>query len=233
MAPLKQKQVAGFKPSKNGFSFPNYFPGLPLPEALEKLIDTSKTAHGLCGGMCFTVIDHFRAHKPVPAANQVPERDTRLYEYLAKRQMASWGTLSTQVLRYVQWMSYSDEKAQQESVESWEELRQRLDDGDLTVIGLVYNDFTETLRVWDNHQVLAYGYTIQPQGTILIHVYDPNHPGNDEIHIRARPITLKEGPGKEVKGLVCGQYNGEKRMKNVHGFIVVPYDPDDPPDDLA
>src|SRR5688500_3432689 len=72
----KQVKVKGFKPSKNGFKFPNRFPGFPLPPALKAVIDTSKSIHGLCGGMVFAVIDFKRARRKLPALDHVPAEDT-------------------------------------------------------------------------------------------------------------------------------------------------------------
>lgn len=231
--PMRQHNVGDFKPSENGFKFPNYFPGLPLPDALANLIDTSKSVHGLCGGMCFTVIDHYKSKKKLPAVDKVPGEETHLYKYLAKRQLASWGVLSSQVLRYAQWMTFSDEKAQAESMESFQELKKRLDENDLTVIGLVYNDIRESLRVWDNHQVLAHGYEELEDGTIRIHLYDPNYPKHDDVWLDAKPVDVEMGPkGKQVQGLNCAQFKGGENIHKVHGFIVVPYDYEEPPKEL-
>ncbi|MCC6905548.1 MAG: hypothetical protein IT326_06860 [Anaerolineae bacterium] len=229
----RQLAVADFRPSKNGLQFPNRFPGIPLPDALSKLIDTSRSVHGLCGGMCFTVIDYTRAKKVPPKAAKVPDKETSLYEYLSKRQMASWGTMSSQILRYVQWMTYSDSKAQAESWESWQELKKNLDEGDLTVIGLIYTDFSESIRVWDNHQVLAYGYEVLEDDTIQIDLYDPNYPKDDTITLQVTPVKIKDGDTKTEQAVTCVQMRGDKKIHDVHGFLIVPYEFTPPPDRLA
>jgi hypothetical protein len=230
--PLEEIMVKDFRPSRNGFKFPNRFPGVPLPDVLEKLIDTSKSVHGLCGGMCYTVIDAFNAGKLLPETDSVPNEETKLYQHLAKRQWASWGFMDTQVLRYVHWMTLSDAKAQAETHESFEALQEKLSAEQLTVIGLVYHDIRETLRVWDNHQVLAHGCSHLPDGSYHIHVYDPNYPRHDDVYIEARPIVV-ERHGGEVPGLECAQYRGEKKLKDVHGFLVVPYHQAPPPADWS
>jgi hypothetical protein len=229
LAVKKEQKIKGFAPSKNGLKFPNRFPGLPLPDALTKFIDTSKSVHGLCGGMCFTVIDYTKSKKKAPEVNAVPQEETPLYHYLAKRQLASWGTMSMMVLRYAQWMTFSDDKAQSESLESWQHVKKQLDDGEFQVLGLIYHDLHESLAVWDNHQVLAYGYTELADGSAHIHVYDPNYPKNDNIHIEVTPV--KEG-GKVV-GVKTAQYKDEKKIHPMHGFLVVPYDYEEPPDKLG
>jgi hypothetical protein len=184
---LKEFKVSGFLPSRSAFHFANSFKGLPLPDVLEKLIDTTKSVHGMCGGMCFAAIDFAKAGKQPPACPPRPE-GTRLYAYLWQRQLASWGVLSTQVLRYVFWMSLSDEQAQAESRSEWANLRKRLRKGELTVLGLVYKDLRESLAVWDNHQVLAYGSMEQADGSIHIRIYDPNYPKRDDIYLDAKPV---------------------------------------------
>lgn len=230
-AAKKQVAVKGFKPSKDGFKFPNRFPGIPLPGPLEKLIDTSKSVHGLCGGMVFTVIDHYKARKPVPAVGDIPAEQTSLYKYLATRQLESWGRMQTQVLRYVHWMTFSDEKAQEETLDSWIDAKKRIDEDDFAVLGLVYNDIRESLRVWDNHQVLAYGYTEYDDGSIRIHLYDPNYPKHDDIYVLARQTSVKKAKaGGKLKGMTAAQYRGDKKLHNIHGFLVVPYEFSTPPD---
>lgn len=229
MTTLKEYKVSGFLPSRSGFHFANAFKGLPLPDVLEKLIDTSKSAYGMCGGMCFAAIDFAKSGKSMPKVAAAPAEGTRLYAYLWQRQLASWGVLNTQVLRYVFWMSLSDEQAQAESRSEWAGLRKRLRQGELTVLGLVYKDLRETLAVWDNHQVLAYGSAEYPDGSIHIHIYDPNFPLRDDIYLEAKPVKTQQ---KKTKGLTTSQVIGDKR-KPVHGFFVVPYEYNAPPDDLS
>jgi hypothetical protein len=228
MTTTKALKVSSFLPSRSAFQFANTFKGLPLPDVLEKLIDTSKSVHGMCGGMCFAAIDFARAGKSPPPLTDAPAEGTRLYQYLWERQLASWGVLSTQVLRYVFWMSLSDQQAQAESRSEWAQVRRRLRRGELTVLGLVYVDLRESLAVWDNHQVLAYGSTEQSNGAIHIHVYDPNFPRRDDIYLEAKPVKVD----KKTRGLTTVQVIGPKR-KPVHGFFVVPYEYTPPPDDLG
>ena len=225
----RERKVAAFKPSQNGLKFTNRFPGLPLPEPLATLIDTSKSVHGLCGGMVFTTIDYMKAKKEPPATTAVPDEDTKLYEYLKKRQTASWGLLDSQVLRYVWWMGLNDEKAQEETLDSWREIRKKLDKEDFAVVGLIYHNFHETLAVWDNHQVLAYGYQELEDGTIRILLYDPNFPKEDDIYIEAKGVKIKK-PGKPEFGMKAGQFKGGKHLYNLHGFMLVPYEYNEPPD---
>jgi hypothetical protein len=227
----KETRVSGFLPSANGFQFPNRFPGLPLPPVIAKLIDTSKSVHGLCGGMCFTVVDFANAKRPMPVLDKVPDEGTPLYRYLAERQLASWGRMEQQVLRYIQWMAMPDKKAFGESMKSLKEVRTRLDAGHLTVLGLIYHDFEETLAVWDNHQVLAYGYSVLADKRIHIQLYDPNFPKRDDVYLEVTPIPAE--PGKKSPGVSVEQYRGDKKVYHLHGFFVVPYEPEAPPKNIT
>ena len=225
MAVISTKKVANFRPSEHGFQFVNRFPGFPLPKALGKLIDTSKSVHGLCGGMCFGVIDYISNGMELPKIKDIPEQGSLLYEYLAERQFASWGRMNLMVFKYIRWMAYSDERAQAETLESWLSLRYKLAGGRFAVIGLIYKDFRESVRVWDNHQVLAYGYEVMSDGTIRILLYDPNYPGDDSIALVITPTTLKNGH----RGMQGAQYRGDQRIHEVHAFLNVPYRPKTPP----
>jgi two-component system chemotaxis response regulator CheY len=77
---IKQVKVKNFTPSRNGFKFPNRFPGVLLPDPLQKVIDSSNSVHGLCGGMCFTVIDHVKAGKPLLFSHRDPEHIWNVYQ---------------------------------------------------------------------------------------------------------------------------------------------------------
>jgi hypothetical protein len=228
-----EARVENFLPSRNGFRFLNRFPGVPLPDALAALIDVPNSAYGLCGGMAFAVIDLFKAGRFPPPTESVPARDTGLFDYIAKRQLASFGLLGSQVPRFVAWMGLTEERAQLRTLNSWYELRRRLNRGELTNLGLIYVTWRESLRVWDNHQVLAYGYTRQPDGAIHLHLYDPNYPRDDRITIRATPTTVTREDGVRKPGLSVGQYRGQNKVRDMHGFFVMPYWFEAPPDSLT
>ena len=53
------------------------------------------------------------------------------------------------------------------------------------VLGLVYVRLRDTVAMWENHQVLAYGYKILSPEALRINTYDPNYPGQDRITIEA------------------------------------------------
>ena len=47
-----------------------------------------------------------------------------------------------------------------------------------------------------NHQVLAWGWEADP-GRITLRVYDPNHPGRDDVELR---VVLADAPGAPLAG---------------------------------
>lgn len=225
----REHRVQDFLPSHNGLKFTNRFPGTPLPQMLDKFFDTSKSAYGLCGGMCFTVIDFAKSRKQPPTVADVPGEQSKLFDYLKKRQIASFGLLDAVVLRFIYWMSLTDEKAQEETLDEWRKIRKQLDKHDFAVLGLIYRNFTESLLPWDNHQVLAYGYQELEDGAIRIMLYDPNYPGQDDVYIEAKGVQI-EKPGKAEFGMKAGQYKAGKHIHNLHGFMYIPYEYNNPPD---
>ena len=59
----------------------------------------------------------------------------------------------------------------------WPRVRRELDAGRLAALGLIRVPSRNPLRLGENHQVLAYGYGLdEPSGSLLIAIYDPNHP---------------------------------------------------------
>ena len=93
------------------------------------------------------------------------------------------------------------------------------------------------LDIWNNHQVLAIGYTAGPNGEVDIHLYDCNHPRRDDVVIHAERVEVGKAfdhPAgeKTISGLKCVQQIGDDQEKEVRGFFVMPYVPIEPPSGL-
>jgi hypothetical protein len=84
------------------------------------------------------------------------------------------------------------------------------------VVGLIRTAGLSPWRLSANHQVLAFGYQAD-ETAIAIRVYDPNHPGRDDIELRAaidadatRPwrdrIRLDQSTGEQVLGFFRQPY---------------------------
>jgi hypothetical protein len=152
---------------------------------------------GLCGGMVFAAIDYFKARQLPPDMATPPEERDPLWPYLRRRLLDSfdidgtghrWLAYSsphypngdsgfaqfTGLTRGRSWVTYRDE---------WPRIRADLDDGRLSPIGLIQ---TNSLKVGENHTVLAYAYEQSGQH-VTLWIYDPSirdHPNSSHIDER-------------------------------------------------
>jgi hypothetical protein len=185
-------RVAGFLPSTSGFHFGNGFPPGPVFRAGvgRASLPLGNASNGLCGGMTYGVRDLFEAGMP-PPADRVPRAGgTPLFRYVGRRLIASWG-LPLGGLRYLWWSMLPSGDGRlgplrvrglhRRSVEGqWPRVRADLEAGRLAPLGLIRIRSFNPLRVGSNHQVLAFGYELDPgSGRLSIRVYDPNHPDDD------------------------------------------------------
>jgi hypothetical protein len=85
--------------------------------------------------------------------------------------------------------------------------------GRMVVIGLVYEG-PGSLKIWENHQVLAHGITRVSSTVTDIKIYDPNYNSNDGVVIRCESLA----GGTRVR---CTQMGG--KTQNVRGFFRMPY----------
>jgi hypothetical protein len=130
----------------------------------------SLPTYGLCGGMAYSSLDHWRARTPLPRGaheNDQPSRTTTAST--AVRNMI-WGRLldslqSGGVLqKTIEWslllnnvpplLGGGPAKLLQETKQEWFILKRHIDEGQPWPIGLVY--FKRD--IWDQHQILVYGY---------------------------------------------------------------------------
>jgi hypothetical protein len=105
----------------------------------------------------------------------------------------------------------------------WPRIRGEIDAGRLAVVGLIRAAGLSPWLLTRNHQVLAYAYEQRADG-IAIRVYDPNHPGRDDVvlEIRLAPSGI---PGSRAvplrERITMRQSTGEPLL----GFFVQPYPP--------
>ena len=235
----------GFLPSRDGFEFRNVFRGSPLPavlrnaesgplKAIKRGISSGLPGeYGLCGGMSLTAADFYLARKGLPAADAAPEHGSSLYEYLYTRQTDSMGQLGAMAMKFWKWMSLPDtsqagESAAKLSAQELPGLVKRLKARQLVPVGLVYTSQAAGGRIWENHQVLAYGVEEKAAGVVEIKIYDPNFPKDDRCVVRVSP--LGKGKGAEVS---AERVTGNNASKRVRGFFAMPYEPRIPPKGLA
>lgn len=209
--------------------------------------------YGLCGGMSAAASDYFlcgrtlpqsasasagaeksgavfAAAAPAAAAPAAPPVRSQLYRYLFRRAMDSF-RMGESVLRFAQWMALGEDGpngTQSLTKMEVEKLRAALDAQRLVPLGLVIaqgRTFKEiSHEVWTNHQVLAYGYTQNGDGSLDVRVYDPNTPGRDDVYIHITPTA---------DGVQCQPVNLRVYPPRIRGLFLMPYDPVEPPGRLA
>jgi hypothetical protein len=208
-------EIARFRPSRYGFRFRNDWPRQPaLVLRLGPLrIPLGDTSRGLCGGMVFAARDRFERGEDAPSDPTPPEPGLPLFREIVGRQLASFGRLLLSVpIRF--WLAAARGTARlvRETVKrEWPAIRADIDAGRPAMIGLV------RLSTWNplaplGHQVVGFRYDETPD-RVVIGVYDPNHPGDDDVE-----IVLERSAGE---GAQLAQSTGE----DVIGLLSLPYRP--------
>jgi hypothetical protein len=227
-----------FLPSANGFRFPNFFSGIRLPFTVPFLPEKHEITgpYGLCGGMSAAACDYFLSGRAAPLVNEVPRAGTRLYRYLFRRAMDSFA-MGASIIKFARWMTLPDDGptgAWRLTLPEYEKLRAALEKHKLAPIGLVITA-GKTLQeigqlVWSNHQILAYGYTDNADGSVDIHVYDPNSPACDDAFIHITRVVVGTGPDGPLEGIRCQPVRVAISPLQVRGFFLMPYTPAQPPE---
>lgn len=225
------KVVAGFLPTVYGLRFPNSFP--PGPTVRFGPFDTrflgfGDAAAGLCGGMALTARDLFEARIPAPPDTTPPANGSPRFDALVRRQVESLDWFRVP-LRYLNLQAFRGdpptgiaaslgrEPARVNAVlREWPVIRAELDSGHPSVVGLLRSADNSPTALVNNHQVLAYGYEETP-ARILIHVYDPNHPGVDTVTLQVDVLPMPNRAWRDR--ISMRQSTGEP----MYGFLHQPY----------
>jgi hypothetical protein len=183
--------VLDFRPSRNGFHFPNRFE----PSRTQRLLEPKTTVMGLCGGMSFAVRDLFDRHVDPPADAEPPRRGSRSYATLFRRQVQSfdWLRLPLRFWRLsalhpeppTWWSRVIRARPLGEIVrdEEWPAIRAEIDAGRLAHVGALRFLSPNPLKLTRNHQVLAYAYRAEADA-VTLRIYDPNWPDRDDVELR-------------------------------------------------
>ena len=205
------KVVTGFSPLDHGFRFVNFFQfSLEFRLPLLRPVDLGRIIFGLCGGMCYAALDYFHADVDVPPLDTQPQRGTRLYAYLWRRQLRSL-VMPKVPLKIMEWMMRSDEDlAQRTAGAEFAKAKRRIDKGEPAVLLLIRaGGMTSPTQ---NHQVVATGYELdESSGQAKVFLYDPNHPGKEpQISFSLDPEEA--GPSQSTE-------------EPLRGFFVLDYGP--------
>jgi hypothetical protein len=231
-----------FRPSTHGFRFTNSFTGWPLPFDIKSVIGIAvpkpSDNYGLCGGMSAAAWDYYAAGRPIPENTTPPSKSTSLFQFLYQRQLATFGRRYTYIQKFFTWMARPLNQPLSSALDGTRKLtragypsvERELSDKGLAVIGLVRVKATSSLAIWKNHQVLVYNSrefrdhrgTTTPVRTIILDIYDPNHPKNDEVTIECKEVvvgkTLRRRP---IYGFKCVQHVPKKPDETVRGFFLM------------
>jgi len=190
--------VPGFLPSVHGLRFPNAFPPGPtvrLGPLDTRILGFGDAAAGLCGGMALTARDLFEAGIEAPPDSVPPANGAPRFRALVRRQVESLDWFRVP-LRYLDLQALRPDPPRKLAallgrepprvvavLEEWPRIRREIDAGHPPVVGLVRWSGNDPWALTRNHQVLAFAYAAD-EGSITIRVYDPNHPGRDDVGLQ-------------------------------------------------
>jgi hypothetical protein len=194
---MASKAVAGFLPSRHGFRFVNSWPKSAARKWQVGLLQLGigDVSRGLCGGMAFAARDRFERGEPGAPDTERPGTESALFKEIVDRQFDSFGTLYIVPIRF--WLSSAlgnaASRGRETAKAAWPAIRREIDAGRPAMIGLVRQDGWNPLDVGMGHQVAGYRYETTANG-VSIGVYDPNHPGKDDVEVR-----FEKGAGGEIR----------------------------------
>lgn len=168
---------------------------------------------GLCGGMAFVARDRFEHGETGPIEASAPAFGTPLFREVVDRQFDSFGTLFQVPARFAVAAFEGDRRRLRHSVRTaWPAVRADIDAGRLSMVGLVRRAGSAVAAPDFGHQVVAYRYEAS-RDRVTIGIYDPNHPGDDNVE-----LVLERGADGEIR---MAQSTGEPLL----GLLALPWRP--------
>ena len=213
---MASNAIDGFLPSLHGFRFANWWPRSVARKWHVGMLELGigDVSRGLCGGMVFAARDRFERGERGASDTESPRQGTALFDEIVDRQFDSFGTLFIVPLRF--WLSSAlgntASRGRATVRSAWPAIRAEIDAGRPAMIGLVREAGWNPLAVGMGHQVAGFRYETTPD-TVAIGVYDPNHPGSDDVEVR-----FEKGHGGEIRH---SQSTGERLI----GLLSLPWKP--------
>lgn len=231
--------VPNFKPSTRGLRFINDFPhqaDITVNVPLLGNVPIGDAYNGVCGGMVFAVRDFFEANHPAPADTAPPAQGSPLFNFIVQRLFDSFN-LPGGVTKYYQWMTTPDHDTGvwpvirhgvvwHTVVEEWPKIRADIDSGHPSPLGLVTVYDVNPADLGHNHQVMAYGYEVDANNKLTLHLYDPNTGASDGCYLsmslsdpsHSTPIQHNVAIGFPIRGFFRVDY----AARDVSGLIPAP-----------
>jgi hypothetical protein len=179
--------------------------------------------YGMCGGMAYVALDHWKAGVPIARGANSGDQPARTATASAALRNSIWLRLLDslgpgEVLkRTIEWslllnqvpkeFSGGAEGLKNRTLAEWDLLRSRIDAGSPCPIGLIDSN----TDIWYQHQILVFGYENTSPGTGVLLVYDNNSPfqfgqtGLERIHLDFRGSTLVSSRSA-LAGFFCSNY---------------------------
>ncbi len=196
----KTVMVPDFLPSTSGFKFANKWANFTyeIPVPLLKEFTDGNAKNGLCGGMIYAARDYFEGKALIPQMLSNPNNaDDRFTKYIIQRLFDTF--TEKDISMYMKLMSplYTDTdegslnsmgqmgRAYVTLREEWPMIKQDIDEGHPSTIGLVRVKSAWAGDLGQNHQVLVYGYTLS-SGYVDLKIYDPNYANDDHVTIKIK-----------------------------------------------
>lgn len=210
--------------------------------AVNVVATTAPISYGMCGGMAYSSCDYWHAKLPLPCGaffSDQPGRTgavpTAIRNMIWSRlldSLSGGGCLQTTLLwslilnQVPSGIGGGPGKLNALTVAEWAKIKATIDSGNPCPIGLLY----ATRNVWDQHQILVYGY--DDFGTHgQLYVYDNNdpHTWGDNGHTSKSDIVTFDftGPG------LTATSPGDSLGGTLAGFFKTNYTPKAPPANLA
>lgn len=198
-------RVPGFAPSLHGLHFANRWepgPTIRLGVLDPRLVGVGDAKAGLCGGMAWFVRERFEIGLPVPEDRVAPANGSPLFRSIVRRQILSLDWLRVP-FRFWRAASMAPEALARHSLEvAWPRIRAAIDAGRLSMVGLTRHHGPNPFELDRDHQVLAFGYTIDGS-TITLQIYDPNWPDRDDVTISLGPEGMGQSTGERLLGTIA------------------------------
>ena len=202
-------------------------------------------SYGMCGGMAYTSLDYWNAKAAVPYGDTSADQPMRTAPSQASLRSTIWQRLIDSLTgggclqQTIKWSLVLNQVPPalgggagtllSWTAQEWLKIKANIDAGKPCPIGLLYNN----RDIWDQHQILVYGYDLLPNGAKL-YVYDNNFPRafGDTVLGPADFLTFDlSGPG--LKATSPDDWTDRTPASTLSGFFCTNYSAAPPPSGLA